>query len=201
MLIKTFGFIESVKYLYCNFNWKTSITHFSSWHISLIQIHEIVSVGSPLPNIGYHKTQAVSLSLRSVPSQGWMLTCAMKAGDEYFISDPHNGDIWGSVSGAPSCYSPLLRCVLPVQRELLAARLASHLPPPGSDPSLHLASRKRREGEAAHTDRGATETEKVSSLRGGMNGNVIGLSERRVTSEGLHDSRLSWKVMLVGYFS
>ncbi len=116
----------------------------------------------------------------------------MKAGDEYFISDPHNGDISGSVSGAPSCYSPLLRRVLRVQRELLAARLASHLPPPGSDPSLHLASRKRRgEGAAAHTERGATETEKVSSLRGEMDGNVIGLSERRVTSALSHDSRLS----------
>ncbi|KAK9528513.1 hypothetical protein VZT92_012667 [Zoarces viviparus] len=49
----------------------------------------------------------------------------MKARDEYFIPDPDNGDISGSESGALSCCSPLLRCALPVRRELLVARLAS----------------------------------------------------------------------------
>ncbi|KAL7407158.1 hypothetical protein ABVT39_004170 [Epinephelus coioides] len=103
----------------------------------------------------------------------------MKARDEYFISDPLN--ISGSVSGALSCSSPLLRCALPVRRELLAARLASHLPPPGSDSSLHLASTQRGaegKGAAAHTETTATETDKVSSSRADINGNVVGLPER-----------------------
>lgn len=60
----------------------------------------------------------------------------MKTGDEYFISDPHNGDISGSVNGSEPCYRLLLRCELPVRWELLAARLVSHLPPPGPDSPL-----------------------------------------------------------------
>lgn len=36
--------------------------HFTSQHLSQIQQVKTVSVGSPLPNIGYHNTQARSLS-------------------------------------------------------------------------------------------------------------------------------------------
>lgn len=103
----------------------------------------------------------------------------MKTGDECFISDPHNGDISGWVNGSEPCYRLLLRCELPVRWELLAARLVSHLPPPGPDSPLpsslplslfpsRYQREERREKLRRHTPgKGATETGKVSSSGGG----------------------------------
>ncbi|KAF1391111.1 hypothetical protein PFLUV_G00038490 [Perca fluviatilis] len=59
-----------------------------------------------------------------------------------------------------------------VRSRRASPRLASHLPPPGPEPSLHLSisppERPRGvegKGEAAHTERGAKETGEVAPER------------------------------------
>lgn len=87
----------------------------------------------------------------------------MKDGDEYFIPDPHNGDISGSVNGALSWYSPLLRRAFPVHSEQVARFSSSPIFLDPTSLSISLPGRGEEgegEGEAAHTERGATETEK-----------------------------------------
>lgn len=157
----------------------------------------LTTVGFPLPNIGQPGSLALSPDCTIAGNESEL---AMKAGDEYCIRDPHNGDISGSVSGAPPRFETAPPPCAPGAVGALsgAPRLASPRPSPiflRLDPTrLLLLSPSRfqkeersakQQGHAPWTKGRRTETGKVSSSRGDRNGDVVAVAEEDVTPSSL----------------
>lgn len=128
----------------------------------------------------------------------------MEAADEFFISDPHNGDISGSLSGASAVVQPASPPSAPgAERASGALRLVSRLPPPGSrllSPARFQEEARTERGEKSDTlaDREtAKRTDGKSKCLGGGRTLERGGSSSEESPLFASESWLSWKVKLV----